>query len=203
MAKTNTVLKQDDTTEQPNTEGAGADSQPAAVVDPFADVPVTKIGDTGVEFRDFTDTPTGDPRKYAGVHTAALALRMPTKPNWKHERAMLVPGTNRQDRKPTSVYGTIAAIVNAAGRAGIPAYVVANKVRQLQAGNKRSVYAVNAAGEATLPAIGWAEGWLDTAITKGIANVHPTKQAPALREEVTEGEANAAAAENKGLIAKQ
>ena len=184
---------------QPQDNGGNTNDQPAAVVDPFADVPVTKIGD-GVEFQDFTDTPGGDPRKYANVHSAATAERLPTMKGWKHERAMLIPGTNRAERKPTSVYGTIQQIVAAAGRAGIPAYVVANKLRRLQAGNKRSVYCVSG-DQAALPAIGWAEGWINTAITKGIAGVHPTKQAPALREEVTEGEAKANEAEAQGKIA--
>jgi hypothetical protein len=119
---------------------------------------------------------------------------------WKHERAMLVPGTNKKEFKQGSVYGTIQQIVNAAGRVGIPAYVVATKLRRLQVGNKRSHYCGDSAGGA-LPPIGWAEGWLNTAITKNIAGVHPTKQAPALREEVTEGEAKASEAEAQGKIA--
>jgi hypothetical protein len=70
----------------------------------------------------------------------------------------------------------------------------------MQVGNKRSHYCMS--GDAgALPAIGWAEGWLNTAITKSIANVHPTKQAPALREEVTEGEANVNKAEAQGKLA--
>lgn len=171
----------------------------AAAPDPFADVPVTRIGDE-VSFEDFSDIATGDPRKYAAVHTAAVAERLPTVKGWKHERAMLVPGRSSRELKPTSVYGTIQQIVQAAGKAGIPAYVVANKVRRMQVGNKRSHYCVN--GDAgALPAIGWAEGWLNTAITKGIVGVHPTKQAPAIRETVTEGEAKANQAEAQGKIA--
>ena len=172
----------------------GESAAPEAAADPFADVPVTKIGDD-VTFDDFTDTQTSDPRKYASVQAAATAERLPTAKGWKHERVMLVPGMNRKELKPGSVYGTIQQIVAAAGRAGIPAYVVATKLRRLQVGNKRSHYCEK------LPPIGWAEGWLNTAITKNIVGVHPTKQAPALREEVTEGEVKANAAEAQGKIA--
>jgi hypothetical protein len=179
-------------------DGEGAPAAEAAA-DPFAGVPVANIGDD-VSFDDFTDTPTADPRKYVNVNAAAVAERLPTMKGWKHERAMLVPGTNKKEFKQGSVYGTIQQLVNAAGRTGIPAYVVATKLRRLQVGNKRSHYCGTAdAGQ--LPPIGWAEGWLNTAITKNIAGVHPTKQAPALREEVTEGEANANKAEAQGKIA--
>jgi hypothetical protein len=108
---------------------------------------------------------------------------------------MLVPGTNKKELKPGSVYGTIQQIVQAAGRAGIPAYVVANKLRRLQIGNKRSHYCE------ALPPVGWAEGWINTALTKLIVGSHPTKQAPALRDEVTEGEAKANEAEAQGKLA--
>ena len=166
----------------------------ATVVDPFADVPVTHIGDN-VEFDDFTDIKTSDPRKYTNIDAAARGERLPTQKGWKHERAMMIMGTNRKELKPTSVYGTIQAIVQAAGRAGIPAYVVAAKLRRAQVGNKRSHYCEG------LPPIGWAEGWINTALTKGIAGVHPTKEAPAIRDTVTEGEANADAVEQKKLAA--
>jgi hypothetical protein len=179
-------------------EGGAAEAQ-ATPVDPFAECPVTKIGDD-VEFTDFTDTPTADPRKYATVNAAAIAERLPTAKGWKHERAMLVPGTNRKEFKQGSVYGTIQQIVQAAGRSGIPAYVVASKLRRMQVGNKRSHYCGTSEG-GQLPPIGWAEGWLNTAITKSIAGVHPTKQAPALREEVTEGEAKVNEAESQGKLA--
>lgn len=166
----------------------------ATVVDPFADVPVTRIGDD-VSFDDFSDTATSDPRKYTNVNAAAISERLPTQKGWKHERAMMVMGSNRKELKPTSVYGTIQAIVQAAGRAGIPAYVVATKLRRAQVGNKRSHYCTG------LPPIGWGEGWINTALTKNIVGVHPTKEAPAIRETVTEGEANADAAEQKQLAA--
>jgi len=179
------------------TEASAEDAAPVAeepAADPFADVPVVNIGDD-VSFSDFSDTPTSNPRKYEAVNAAAIADRSPTAKGWKHERAMLVPGTNKKELKPGSVYGTIQQIVQAAGRAGIPAYVVANKLRRLQIGNKRSHYCE------ALPPVGWAEGWINTALTKLIVGSHPTKQAPALRDEVTEGEAKANEAEAQGKLA--
>lgn len=200
------ITKSDSTgsAEGTSPEGDASETTPdpkaeAAAVDPFADVPVVNIGDD-VSFDDFTDTATADPRKYANVAAAAVAERLPTAKGWKHERAMLVPGTNRKELKEGSVYGTIQQIVQAAGRGGIPAYVVATMLRRKQVGNKRSHYCLKGDGGA-LPPIGWAEGWLNTAITKNIAGVHPTKQAPALRETVTEGEAAANAADAQGKIA--
>lgn len=165
-------------------EGEGATAE---AVDPFADIPTVTVGegDSVVEFADFTDTPTSDPRKYASVAAAAVAERLPTVKGWKHEGHMLVPGSQRKEFKQGSVYGDIQQIVQAAGRGGIPAYVVATMLRRRQIGNKRSHYCTG------LPPIGWAEGWINTAITKNIAGVHPTKAAPAIRSEVTEGEANA------------
>jgi hypothetical protein len=197
MSKSQRKAHEADNTES---QGDATDATEAAVAaDPFADVPVTKIGDD-VEFDDFSGIATADPRKYANVHSAAVGERLPTAKGWKHERAMLVPGTNKREFKQGSVYGTIQQIVQAAGRTGIPAYVVATKLRRMQVGNKRSHYCGDSAGGA-LPPIGWAEGWLNTAITKNIAGVHPTKQAPALREEVTEGESNVNKAESQGKLA--
>ncbi len=171
-------------------QAADTSTVAAAPADPFADVPTTRIGDD-VSFDDFSETPTSDPRKYAAVNKAARSERLPTVIDWKHERAMLVMGTNRKELRPGSVYGTIQAIVQAAGRPGIPAYVVATMLRRQQVGNKRSHYCDG------LPPVGWAEGWINTAITKNIAGVHPTKEAPALRETVTEGESNADSAQKK------
>jgi hypothetical protein len=151
----------------PKTEGEGTPAAEAVVADPFANVPVTRIGDD-VQFDDFTDERTADPRKYTNVNAAAVAERLPTMKGWKHERAMLVPGTNKREFKQGSVYGTIQQIVNAAGRTGIPAYVLASKLRRMQVGNKRSHYCGDSTGGA-LPPIGWAEGWINTAITKSIA----------------------------------
>jgi hypothetical protein len=189
------VVKSESTGSAEGTAPEGGESAAAeAPVDPFADVPVTNIGDD-VSFDDFSDTLTSNPRKYTNVNAAAVAERLPTAKGWKYERAMLTPGTNKREFKQGSVYGTIQQIVTAAGRTGIPAYVVAAKLRRMQVGNKRSHYCEG------LPPIGWAEGWLNTAITKSIAGVHPTKQAPALREEVTEGEANVNNAEAQGKIA--
>lgn len=175
-----------------STKSAPAAAEVVAVeapIDPFANVPVTKLAD-GVEFRDFTDVEGNNPFKYEAVHSAARAVRSPMKVNYKHARALLIPGTNRKELRPGSVYGDIQAIVNAAGRAGIATVQVIAMLRQGQIGNKRSKYC------GALPPIGWAEGWLDTAITKNIVGVHATKQAPSLTDEVV-AEANEAGEQRK------
>jgi hypothetical protein len=151
--------------------------QPTVAADPFADLPVTRIGED-VSFVDLTDAPTNNPYKYAAVAEAARAERLPMLKGYKHGDKVIIPGTNRKEFKQGSVYGDIQRIANAAGRSGVPVYVLLTELRKMQIGNKRSKYCTQ------LPPIGWAEGWLNTAITKNIAGVHATKTAPALREEV-------------------
>lgn len=157
--------------------GAGGEAE-ASKPDPFANIPIAKLHEA--EVQDLSGFPTGPARKYQKVHEAAVTTKMPVQAGWKHERAVFVAGTNRKELKPTSVHGTIQAIVAAAGRAGINAYDLVAQVRVKQVGNKRSVYCSNESGGA-LPAVGWAEGWINSAVTRGIISVHATKQAPALR----------------------
>lgn len=159
------------------TESAVTDTTsdaPVAVVvaDPFADLATVTVGE--YSYRDLTEAPLeSDPRKYTGVHTAAKAERSPIKKGWKHASAMLCLGTNRKELRPSSVYGTIQSIVASYGRSGVPAYVVVNKVRQMQIGNKRSHFCD------ALPPVGWAEGWIDTFVSKGMGKVME-KTAPAI-----------------------
>lgn len=152
---------------------AAAAAEVTAPTDPFANVPVTRLADD-VEFKDFSDVEGNNPFKYAGVHEAARSQRSPMLLNYKHGRAIFVRGTNQKELRPGSVYGDIQAIVNASGRAGIPAVMLVARLRQAQIGNKRSKYCT------ALPPIGWAEGWINTAVTKSIAGIHATRQAPEL-----------------------
>jgi hypothetical protein len=169
------------------TESQGTDPEqvapaeaPAAevvIVDPFADLPMTKVED--YEFRDLTDAVGNEPFKYDAVHKAAIEAKLPVKSGWKHSAAMVTKGQNRKEFKVGSVYGTIDQIVQQYGRAGVPAYVLVAKVRQLQIGNKRSKYCT------ALPPIGWAEGWIDTYISKNHGKVME-KKAPAITQELVE-----------------
>lgn len=159
MAKSNNAVKATPTA-----------AETAVVTDPFADVPVVSTSD-GVDIRDFTDVAGNAPYKYADVHSRAVASRSPMLVNYKYAQAVLIPGTNRKEFKPGSVYGTIQQIVHNAGKSGIPAYALITELRRAQIGNKRSKYCE------ALPPVGWAEGWLNTAVTKNIAGIHPTKSA--------------------------
>ena len=154
-----------------------------APIDPFADLPMTTIGD--YEFRDFATAETSDPRKYTEVQKAALEGKLPIKPNWKYKDAMITAGRVVREFRQDSVWGTIDQIVRSYGRAGIPAYALVPKVRQAQIGNKRSHYCTG------LPPIGWAEGWIDTYISKAYGKVME-KKAPLLtaevKQELLEGE---------------
>ena len=176
---------------------AAAKAAPAATeakaqaADPFADVPVVKTED-GVELQDFSEVKGNEPFKYADVHSRATAAKAPMLLNYKHGQSVLIPGTNKKEFKAGSVYGTIQALVNSAGRSGIPVYQLITQLRREQIGNKRSKYC-NA-----LPPIGWAEGWLNTAITKNIVGIHPTKTAAHFAPKEAEPEAE----EQKKVAAK-
>jgi hypothetical protein len=126
---------------------------------------------------DLSSVPTTQPYKYDKVHADAMTDRLPIRRGWKHASAMFVPGTNKGGEngfRAGSVYGTIADIANRAGRGGISAQALCTELRKRQIGNKRSKYCEN------LPPVGWAEGWVDTAVTRQIVGVHATKKAPAL-----------------------
>lgn len=160
--------------------------QPAPVVDPFADLPLVTIGD--YDFRDLTTVTVSEPRKYEGVHRSATEAKAHMKAGWKHSDAMITKGTAHRDFKPGSVYGTIQQIVQSYGRSGVPAYVLVAKVRQAQIGNKRSHYCEK------LPPIGWAEGWIDTFVSKNFGKVMATKAPPMTAEdraEIAEGDKEA------------
>ena len=119
-------------------------------------------------------TEVSDPRKYEGVHREAVSARVPMKKGWKHSAHMIAYNpTSGKEFKPGSVYGTIDEIVRTGGRAGVPAYVLVAKVREKQIGNKRSHYCDR------LPPVGWAEGWIDTYISKSYGKV-TDKPAPAI-----------------------
>lgn len=184
-----------ETTEQPEgdqTEGdKPAEEQVVAQLpDPFADLPVTKVED--YEFRDFTSVETAPARKYDGVQKTALAAHLPVKKDWKHRTDMVTIGRVSREFRPGSVWGTCDQIVRSFGRAGVPAYVLATKLREAQIGNKRSHYCT------ALPPIGWAEGYIDTFISKGYGKVME-KKAPAIGSE----EANAAEAKADEVVQEQ
>lgn len=174
------------TTQNTAAKADGADQKqeaPAAPApDPFANLPTVKLGDTTAVDLSAAKVPSGPPRKYEKVATAASEVKSPMLVGWKHERAVFTPGTNRKELRASSVHGTVQAIVAAAGRTGINAIDLVTQLRQRQVGNKRSVYCNN--GDAgALPAVGWAEGWINSAVTRNIISVHASKQAPALRAE--------------------
>ncbi len=190
-----------DQPDSPDGTAATAEPIPVVVVDPFADLPRHELGDAK-DLLDMTSLEVSLARKYDKVHTEAHAEKLPIMRNWKHAAAMLTPGTNKGGEngfKPGSVYGIISDIVRRAGRAGIPAYEVATELRKRSMGaNKRSHYCEK------LPPVGWAEGWLNSAITKGVAGVHATKKAPLLsKPPVAEKGTESTAEQDKAAIADQ
>ncbi|MGW8278731.1 DUF4011 domain-containing protein [Sphingomonas aurantiaca] len=110
------------------------------------------------------------PLKYARVHAAATAAGSPTVIGWQHAARSFVPGDD-ETGSGDSVYNTIRILCREAGPAGITGAALATALRQRQIGNRKSVYCDG------LPPIGWAEGWIDTAVTKDIiAACHATRQ---------------------------
>ncbi len=173
----------------------------------FDKLPRIKLADTN-DVVDMTGMETSPARKYEKVHADAVEGKLPIQRGWKHAGAVFTPGTNKGGEngwKPDSVYGTIADIVTRAGRSGITAQELVTQVRLRQIGNKRSFYCTG------LPPVGWAEGWVNTAVTKNIAGIHATKRAPALvtapkGEEATPAQnkaAEAIAAQPGGAAAEQ
>ena len=168
------------------TDGKGA--EPTAETpkpDPFAGLKVVKVGEDD-NVVDMSGLETSAPRKYAKVAEDAAKDKLPLMRGWKHAQAVFVPGTNKGGEngfKPGSVYGTIADIVNRAGRSGISAQDLVTQVRQRQLGNKRSHYCEK------LPPVGWAEGWINSAVNKNICGVHASKRAPALYVAAKDSEA--------------
>lgn len=119
-------------------------------------------------------TRAADPGKYARVHAAATVAGSPVALGWKHVAAVFAAGKGRHDA--TSVYGTIHAICREAGSDGTTAAALATALRHRQIGNPRTRYCDG------LPPIGWAEGWIDTAVTLSVvlARAAPTASPPSV-----------------------
>lgn len=140
--------------------------------DRFAKLPTIKLNEA--EVLDLSGEQVSNPRKYTKVSEAAIANRMPTQIGWKYSAAMFVPGSVTKEFRAGSVFGTIADIVRRSGKAGIPSYELATQLRTAQIGNKRSHYCTE------LPPVGWAEGYINSAVQQSLIGVHATKKAPAL-----------------------
>lgn len=112
------------------------------------------------------------PGKYAAVHAAAERAGAAVRLDWKCAADSFFAGECQHDS--SSVYGTIHAICRQAGAASVAADALATALRHRQIGNARSQYCDG------LPPIGWAEGWIDTAVSRGIVRVRPTASAAKL-----------------------
>lgn len=141
--------------------------------DPFAGLPTVELNEATV--LDLSGLETSNPRKYAKVNEAAVASKMPIAPNWKHSNAMFIPGRTVKEFRAGSVFGTLVDLTKRGGKAGIASYELATELRRAMIGNKRSHYCEK------LQPVGWAEGYINSAVTQGIIDLHPTKKAPALQ----------------------
>lgn len=142
--------------------------------DPFAGLPTVTLAEATVP--DTSTLQCSNPRKYAKTHEAAVGARMPIQSGWKYASALFIPGAsaNTKEFRQGSVFGTIVDIVKRAGKAGIPSYELATELRRAQIGNKRSHYCEQ------VPPVGWAEGYINSAVQQGLVAQHATRKAPAL-----------------------
>lgn len=133
----------------------------ATVRDHLAFLDQTGLRDLSREPPSTPPAPQADAGKYAAVHAAAEAQGSPVKLGWQHTNTIFIAGTSGMNRAET-VYGTIHRICLEAGRAGVGAAELATELRRRQVGNPRSHFCNG------LPPIGWAEGWIDTAVSGGV-----------------------------------
>jgi hypothetical protein len=111
--------------------------------------------------------------KYAEVHREAEAVGSPVRLGWKYRDAWFRYCPGGDYHAPASVYGTIFAIAKEAGLQGLSAADLATELRKRQVGNARSSYCDG------MPPIGWAEGWIDTAVSNWIIKTrNPPKAQP-------------------------
>jgi hypothetical protein len=156
--------------DQGNGQAPGAEAP--ARPDPFANLPTVRLAEATV--LDTSGLTFSAPRKYEKAHTAAIGARMPIQSGWKYSTAIFVPGSVTKEFRAGSVFGTIVDIVKRAGRQGISSYELALELRRAQVGNKRSHYCTE------VPPVGWAEGYINSAVQQGLINVHTSRKAPAL-----------------------
>lgn len=154
------------------------DQPEAKVVDPFADLPVITIGEATnvIDLSTLTQSPA---RKYEKANADAATDKLPCKRGWKHMQSVFTIGTNRgpgeDGYRPTSVFGTMRSIVQAAGKDGITGPDLATALRRAQIGNKRSHYC-----SGNLQPVGWAEGYIDHAASNSVLKKDPKRTGPAL-----------------------
>lgn len=145
--------------------------------DPFANLPIVTVDD--VSLPDLSkETAVNQPFKYEGVHAKAVEAGSAVKQGWKYANARFTIGRSLKELKPTSSHGMIFQLVGTAGKAGLSATELVTRHRIGQIGNKRSKYCDS------LPPVGWSEGWVDTAVTRGLIKVTmPTPAEPATKPE--------------------
>jgi hypothetical protein len=153
-------------------QGGGEVAETPVRPDPFANLKTIRLAEA--EVVDTSGLAFSAPRKYAKAHEAAIAEKLPVQKGWKHATAVIVAGNVTKEFRAGSVFGSIVEIAKRAGRQGIPAYQLALDLRRAQIGNKRSHYCTET------PPVGWAEGYINSAIQQGLVNTHATRKAPAL-----------------------
>lgn len=106
--------------------------------------------------------------KYEKAHAKATRAGSPVIIGWKYKDSRFVTGTLPRSGGTTSVYAAIKRLVWEAGQAGLTGSDLATRLRHDQQGNDRSEYCQG------LPPIGWAEGWIDTAVQRGLIDLIPS-----------------------------
>lgn len=115
--------------------------------------------------------------KYAKVHLAAEAAGSPCKLGWRYATKIFVAGSSKVEKKAGTAHGIIQSIVKGAGATGISGMELVPLVRAAAKSNTRTNF-----GAGKVPPIGWAEGWIDSAITGNLIKI--TKDAELKLEDV-------------------
>jgi hypothetical protein len=98
--------------------------------------------------------------KYVKIHAAAEAAGSPCKLGWRYATKIFVAGSSKVEKKEGTAHGIIQSLVKQAGTAGISGMELVPLVRAAAKKNTRTNF-----GAGQVPPIGWAEGWIDSAIT--------------------------------------
>lgn len=97
--------------------------------------------------------------KYAKVHAAATTAGSPCKLGWRYATMVFVAKKSAPEKKEGTAHGIIQKLVKQAGDNGISGMELVPLVRAAAKNNTRTNF-----GAGQVPPIGWAEGWIDSAV---------------------------------------
>lgn len=104
--------------------------------------------------------------KYAKIHKAAVEAGSPVKLGWRYATTIFTANKSHAAKREGTAHGIIQQLVREAGDTGISGMELVPLVRVRAKQNTRTNF-----GSGLIPPIGWAEGWIDSAVSSGIIRV--------------------------------